>query len=66
MATTFAIGSAFASEAAAMPVTDAMMMPDTNNKTYKFDTKAVTALLSGTDTELQEITCPRDNILQTL
>ena len=35
LATTFAIGSAFASEAAAMPVTDAMMMPDTNNKTYK-------------------------------
>lgn len=66
LATTFAIGSAFASEAAAMPVTDAMMMPDTNNKTYKFDTKAVTALLSGTHTELQEITCPRDSILQTL
>lgn len=66
---TIAMGSVFAADAKISASSDAMMImpvPENSTKTYKFDTKALTTLLSGSDSSLQEITCPRDTILQTL
>ena len=65
---TIAMGSVFAADAKISASSDAMMMPvpENSTKTYKFDTKALTTLLSGSESSLQEITCPRDSILQTL
>ncbi len=61
------IGSTFA----AMPSdvttsSSSVIMPENPQKFYKMDTKAITPVMSGAEFSLQEITCPRDNILQTL